>query len=231
MSRFVTRPGVTLNCPAARCARMWRAKELCCIHRDNRARPDSFLFYRRLFQTGGVISGVGGSIIGSVHVNFCAFFLAGGKAMITIKTPITKEDFRAYYALRYKVLREPGGHPKGTEKDDYEPISEHFMAVNEAGEVVGAVKLYEKSPEVGHLSHMVVAPECQHKGIGHLLLETVEQRAREKGYSVLGAMSRVTATAYFEKRGFQIAELPSMHLGTVHQVWMEKKLSNVDVKK
>ena len=144
--------------------------------------------------------------------------------MITIKTPTTREDFKAYYALRYKVLREPGGHPKGTEKDDYEPISEHFMAINEAGEVVGAVKLYEKAPGVGHLSHLVIAQEYQHKGIGRMLLGFVEQRAREKGYTTLGAMSRVTATAYFEKNGYKITELPTLHLGTIHLVWMEKKI-------
>jgi N-acetylglutamate synthase-like GNAT family acetyltransferase len=144
--------------------------------------------------------------------------------MIRIKTPTTKEHFKAYYALRYKVLREPGGHPKGTEKDDYEPISEHFMAVNDADEVVGTVKLYEKSPTVGHLSHLVVAPEYQHQGIARMLMESVEQRAREKGYTILGAMSRVTATSFFEKRGFHIAELPTVHLGIIHLVWMEKNI-------
>ncbi len=145
--------------------------------------------------------------------------------MITIVTPTTKEQFKAYYALRYKVLREPGGHPKGTEKDDYEPISDHYMAVNEAGEVVGAAKLYEKTPEVGHLSHLVVAPDFQKQGIGRMLLAHVEKCALEKGYTSLGLMSRVTGTAYFEKVGFKIAELPIMHLGTIHLVWMEKKLA------
>jgi N-acetylglutamate synthase-like GNAT family acetyltransferase len=144
--------------------------------------------------------------------------------MVTIKTPTTREDFKAYYALRYKVLREPFGHPKGTEKDDYEPISEHFMAVNEKGEVLGVVKLYEKSEEVGHISHLAVAPEHQHKGIGHQLMETVEQRARARGFLILGTMARVTATAYFEKNGFHVAGLPTPHLGTTHLVWMEKLL-------
>lgn len=145
--------------------------------------------------------------------------------MITITTPSTREQFKAYYALRYRVLREPGGHPKGTEKDDYEPISAHYMAVNEAGEVVGAVKLYEKSPGVGHLSHMVVSPEHQHKGIGRMLMAYVEQQAREKGYKTLGTMSRLTTTAYFEKHGFRITELPTIHLGTIHLVWMEKDIT------
>ena len=145
--------------------------------------------------------------------------------MPVIKTPITKDDFKAYYALRYKVLREPWGHPKGTEKDDYEAISEHFMAVDEkTGEVLGVIKLYEKAPGIGHISHMAVAPIHQHKGIGRFMVEAVEKRARERGFKILGAMSRVTATSYFEKHGYHIAEIPTIHLGTTHLVWMEKEL-------
>src|SRR5215207_2074426 len=148
-----------------------------------------------------------------------------GGNMFTIKIPTTHDDFKAYYALRYRVLREPWGHPKGTEKDDYEPISEHFMAVNEKGEVVGAVKLYEKTGSVGHISHLAVAPEHQHRGVGHLLLETVEQRARARGFCSLATMAHLTTTIYFEKYGFQIVGIPTPHLATTHLVRMEKALS------
>lgn len=144
--------------------------------------------------------------------------------MYTIKTPKTREEFKAYYALRYRVLREPWGHPKGTEKDDYEPISEHFMAVNERDECVGVAKLFEKTEGVGHLSHLAVAPEHQHKGIGQLLIKTVESRAHAHGYRTLGIMARVSATSYFESYGFHITGLPTPSLGTTHLVWMEKPL-------
>ncbi|HSL29274.1 MAG TPA: GNAT family N-acetyltransferase [Anaerolineales bacterium] len=142
--------------------------------------------------------------------------------MFTIQTPKTTNDFKAYYALRYRVLREPWGHPRGTEKDDYEPISEHFMAMNEKGDVVGVAKLYEKTACVGHVSHVAVAPEYQHRGVGRLLLETVEQRARSRGFHTLGIMARVTAAAYFEKYGFRIVSIPAPHLAMVYLVWMEK---------
>jgi N-acetylglutamate synthase-like GNAT family acetyltransferase len=145
--------------------------------------------------------------------------------MYTIKTPKTLEEFKAYYALRYKVLREPWGHPKGTEKDDYEPISEHFMAVDEEGEVVGVAKLYEKDESVGHVSHFAVAPEHQHQGIGQQLLKAVEERARVRGFHTLGTMAPATATTYFEKHGFHIAGLPTNPLGMTHMVWMEMALS------
>jgi N-acetylglutamate synthase-like GNAT family acetyltransferase len=144
--------------------------------------------------------------------------------MITIKTPTTHDDFKAYYALRYKVLSEPWGHPKGTEKDDFEPISEHFMALNEKGECIGAVKLFEKSEGVGHFSHLVVAQEQQHKGIGGQLLDAVEQRARARGFHTIGTMARVNATSYFEHHGYHVAGIPTHHLGTTHLVWMEKAL-------
>jgi len=145
--------------------------------------------------------------------------------MPIIKTPKTREEFKAYYALRYKVLREPWGHPKGTEKDDYEPISDHFMAVDElTSDVMGVVKLEERSPGVGQISHLAVNPAHQHIGIGKSLVEVVENCAREHGFKVIGAMARITATSYFEKHGYHIAGIPAPHLGITHVVWMEKEL-------
>lgn len=146
--------------------------------------------------------------------------------MIVVRTPKTKEDFKAYYALRYHVLREPFNQQRGTEKDDFEPISQHFMAVDdETGEIVGVVKLFEKEPGVGQFSHMAVAPSRQRQGIGHILVGAVEAAAFEKGYDVLGLMSRLTSTKFFEKFGYRVVGLPSHYFGTVQLVWMEKNLN------
>jgi N-acetylglutamate synthase-like GNAT family acetyltransferase len=145
--------------------------------------------------------------------------------MITIKTPTTREDFKNYYGLRYRVLREPFGQAKGTEKDDFEPISKHFMAIDDqTGEVVGVVKLFEKEPGVCQFSHLAVHETHQHQGIGRLLMDTVENVARKDGYKVLGAMSRLTTTKYFEKFGFHVQGLPAHYFGTTQVVWMEKNL-------
>jgi len=143
-----------------------------------------------------------------------------------VKSPTTKEEFKAYYALRYKVLSEPWGHPHGTEKDDYEPLSEHFMAVDEeSGQALGVVKIFEKSPGAGQLSHLAVHPKAQRRGVGSLLLETVEKRARERGFATLGAMVHATGTGYFEKHGYHVAGMPSAaHMGVSHLVWIEKEL-------
>lgn len=145
--------------------------------------------------------------------------------MIQILSPKTREEFKAYYDLRYKVLRETWGLQKGTEKDDYEPISKHLMAVDDAThEIVGVVKYFEKEPGVGWFSHMAVSPKLQHKGIGKMLLTFVEDEARKEGYQILGCMARLNTTEYFKKAGYVINGLPSHYIGTTQVVWMEKKL-------
>ena len=144
---------------------------------------------------------------------------------IVIKTPTNRDELKAYYELRHKVLRAPWGQPKGSEKDDYEPISQHFMAVDQdTGALLGVVKLLEKAPGVGWFSHLAVKPECQRKGVGRYLVKVVEDAARQKGYKVLGCMSRLNTTAYFEKMGFQVTGLPTHYFGTTQVVWMEKSL-------
>jgi len=145
--------------------------------------------------------------------------------MIQIKKPQTRDDFKAYYELRYKVLREPWGQHRGTEKDDYEPISNHYMAVDDqSGEVVGCVKFFEKEPGVAWVSHLAVKSSRQRTGVGKQLLAHVEAQAREQGFVKIGCQSRLTTTAYFEKAGYRISGIPTGYFGTTQVVWMEKDL-------
>lgn len=145
--------------------------------------------------------------------------------MIKIISPKTHEDFKNYYDLRFTVLRKPWGLPKGTEKDDFEPISKHFMAVDgESGQLVGVIKLMEKEKGVGWFSHMAVEEPCQKKGVGKKLLAFIEEEAKRDGYTVLGCMARLNATEYFAKEGYVIMGLPSQYVGTTQVVWMQKNL-------
>jgi predicted N-acetyltransferase YhbS len=145
--------------------------------------------------------------------------------MITIKHPTTKEDFKAYYALRYHVERESSGQAKGTEKDDFEPLGIHFMAVDNQNEtVVGVVRLLEKEPGEGQLSHLAVHEDWERQGIGRKLVEAVEAEARRLGYQRLGGMSHQSTTEYFKKLGFQVKGMHTNPFGNVQLTWMEKDL-------
>jgi N-acetylglutamate synthase-like GNAT family acetyltransferase len=147
--------------------------------------------------------------------------------MIKIVAPQTREEFKEYYELRYKVLREPWGMQKGTEKDDFEPISKHFMAVDDkSGKILGVIKLYEKEPGVGCFSHLAVAASEQNKGIGKMLMNFIEEEARKEGYTTLGMLARLNTTGYFERAGYKMKGLPSHYFGTTQVVWMEKPIES-----
>jgi GNAT superfamily N-acetyltransferase len=145
--------------------------------------------------------------------------------MIKIIAPQTREEYKEYYDLRYKVLREPWGMQKGTEKDDFEPISRHFMAIDDVKhKVVGAIKIYEREPGVGCFSHLAVADSEQGKGIGKMMIAFIEDEARKEGYKILGTQARLNTTGYFERSGYKMKGLPSHYFGTTQVVWMEKPL-------
>lgn len=144
---------------------------------------------------------------------------------IIIKQPTTKQEFKALYALRYHVLRESLGLPKGSEKDDFEPISAHFIAVdNSTNEIVGNVKLFEKSTGIGQFSHLAVAENQQGKGIGKMLVEAVENKARELKYHTIGTLTRLTATDFYQKCGYEKVGISGSLFGKLQMMWMEKKI-------
>lgn len=145
--------------------------------------------------------------------------------MITICPPQTKDEFRAYYALRYRVLREPTGQPHGTEKDDYEPISQHLMArEGPDGPILGVVKWLEREPGLAWMTHLAVAPDRQKQGIGRVLVQAVEDAARARGYKTIATYTRLDASEFFVKQGYRIIDLPAYHFGPVPSVWLEKDL-------
>jgi N-acetylglutamate synthase-like GNAT family acetyltransferase len=145
--------------------------------------------------------------------------------MVVIRSPKTKEEFKAYYALRFHVLREPLGQHPGSEKDDYEPISIHYMAVDDkTNEIVGVIKLFEKEPGIGQFSHVAVAEAYQHKGVGRLLIDTVEQKSRELHYRKLGTLTRLTATGFYERCGYKPMGITGVLFGRLQMMWMEKEL-------
>jgi len=83
--------------------------------------------------------------------------------------------------------------------------------------IVGVILFEEKEkvsfpefflrPEVAHFAQFAVDPDRQGLGIGRLLLEKVEERAREGGYKELAlsmAEPDVKLRAFYEKRGFRL---------------------------
>jgi predicted GNAT family N-acyltransferase len=124
--------------------------------------------------------------------------------MLTIKIPDTSEEWRQYYDLRFKVLREPWGQLKGSEVLTDEDQSDHTMVIDsETGKIVGVARMQANSATQGQVRCVAVSPELQGKGVGKLLMNYLEKLAIEKGFQEIVLDARENAVKFYLSIGYE----------------------------
>ncbi|KPM46928.1 GNAT family N-acetyltransferase [Jiulongibacter sediminis] len=117
--------------------------------------------------------------------------------------------------LRDDVLRKPIG--LSIENDDLgdEPNQIHFVAID--GEGLIGVVILKIEGEIGKLRQMAVAEAAQGKGIGALLVEALEQYARQQGLKKIKMHARHYAVGFYEKLGYiKTSKPPFEEVGMEH---------------
>lgn len=143
--------------------------------------------------------------------------------MISIIEPFGEEQFEIYYQIRYDALRKPWGKPKGTEKDNTENESLHFMA-SENGTPLGVCRLQYNSSSEAQIRYMAVNESARGKGIGKLLIDFAEQRALKDGRNFMILQARDYAVPFYEKCGYQLKEKSFLLWDLIQHYLMEKRL-------
>lgn len=109
-----------------------------------------------------------------------------------------QESETALRAVRTAVFVREQRVPEELEWDEFDPGATHFLAVDEAGEAVGCVRLLDS----GQISRLCVLEPLRNQGIGRLLLNAVEEEARARGMSELFLHAQTHATGFYEAEGF-----------------------------
>ncbi|MFC4700876.1 YiiD C-terminal domain-containing protein [Glaciecola siphonariae] len=144
--------------------------------------------------------------------------------MFTIEKPTSDQDINAYFAFRWLWLREPWGYPKGSEKDEYEGVSEHRMVKNAKGEIVACGRVHLNTTEEAQIRHIAVAKEYRRKGVGQIILSALEQVARDIGAERAVTNSRESSIEFFHSNGFEIIDEAPNELGKLKRKQMRKQL-------
>ncbi len=83
------------------------------------------------------------------------------------------------------------------------PDNEYRLIAEIDGRVVGIGALV---PEIAELRACYVAPDASRKGIGTLLVQKIEQVAREHGLKTLDLDATVTAEPFYAAHGYSVRE-------------------------
>jgi GNAT superfamily N-acetyltransferase len=142
---------------------------------------------------------------------------------MVIRSPVNECEFEAYYALRWRILREPWHQPPGSEKDEFEGEAMHLAAWNDDGKMIGVGRLHRVVGNHGQVRYMAVDPACQGHGIGRALLEELELKAIETGILEITLNAREDAIRFYQRNGYQVLRPSHTLFGVIPHFEMYKR--------
>lgn len=142
---------------------------------------------------------------------------------IVISSPVTENDFKAYYKLRWRILRQPWQQPEGSERDSGDIHALHYM-VKINNEVAGVARLHLNAPLQAQLRYMAVSEQYQNKGIGKALLTHIEQEAKKNGAHELILQARENAVEFYKQCGYKKEKKTYILFGSIQHYLMTKTL-------
>lgn len=145
----------------------------------------------------------------------------GGAALVV---PTSDADLARYFDLRWRVLREPWAQPRGSERDDREDESIHLMVRAANGDALAAGRLHLNTPTEAQIRFMAVDPRAQSRGLGSLVLRSLEERARDAGAKRIILNARASAQRFYEQHGYRVEGPAERLFGGVDHWRMSKDL-------
>jgi N-acetylglutamate synthase-like GNAT family acetyltransferase len=163
---------------------------------------------------------------GSVRCMMAEIFLPQKRnpGSVTIRSPKTAEEWNDYFALRYKILRQPWGQPEGSEKDGDEDRATHFMAITGTGRAVGCGRLQEQDDHTARVRYVAIDDSMQGKGVGKQLMIAIEEAARKMNKKRVFLLARENALPFYLSIGYRVIEETDPLFGVIPHYAMEKEV-------
>jgi len=142
----------------------------------------------------------------------------------TLKSPATEQEWADYFHLRWQILRAPWQQALGTERDDMEDNAFHIMVTGDDASIVGTGRIHKQNDDTAQIRYMAVAQELHGRGIGSLILERLEHKARDWHCQEIALNARSSCLGFYRKHGYEIiAEAPTL-FGSIAHKRMRKRL-------
>lgn len=120
-----------------------------------------------------------------------------------IRSPKIQSEWDAYYDLRYRVLREPFGKPRGSERNEGDETAEHF-ALFEGKHILAVARLDSLTPQCCQVRFVAVESDHQGKGLGFQIMQAVENMAVSKGFNKIILHARDYAVEFYKKQAYTL---------------------------
>jgi len=120
--------------------------------------------------------------------------------------------------IRFTVFVEEQGVPIDIELDGQDVLSVHAIVFDEEKPVATGRLLPD-----GHIGRMAVLKDWRRRGIGALMLQSLMERAKERGYPEVALSAQVQAVPFYRAHGFVAEGEEYLEAGIKHQA-MKRRL-------
>lgn len=132
--------------------------------------------------------------------------------------PDCPEDFAAIFRLRWLILRKPWNQPEGSEQDlhEYSAVQRAICKDENPGEVLASGRLQATGELSGQIRYMAVRGDLQGKGLGSVILRSLEDEARAMGLSSVFLNARQSAVDFYLRFQYRLEQEIDPFLGIRH---------------
>ena len=143
---------------------------------------------------------------------------------VEIRSPKTDQEWKEYYDLRYRVLREPWNQPRGSERNEGDETGKH-LALFESGIIKAVARLDASGLQESQVRFVAVEFNEQGRGYGRLIMEACENIASDRGDLKMVLHAREVALDFYKRMGYKLIEKSHLLFGEIQHFLMVKDLS------
>lgn len=141
-----------------------------------------------------------------------------------VNSPVSKQDWQAYYQFRWQILREPWQQPAGSEKDEHEAQAVHRMITDNKHNVIAVGRIHLTDKNTAQIRYMAVSPQHERQGLGSVILKSLEQAAISQHARIINLHARENAVAFYNKHGYKVIKPSHVLYDRIQHYLMTKEL-------
>lgn len=134
-------------------------------------------------------------------------------ANFTVETADWSRDEAELYTVRRSVFVEEQQVPETLERDAFDPLSQHVVARDSAGQAIATGRLL---PD-GHIGRVAVLRQWRGRGVGLALMQALLELARARGFGEVVLNAQTAVIPFYQRLGFQAEGAEFMDAGIAHR--------------
>lgn len=144
--------------------------------------------------------------------------------MYSVKIASTNQQLNSILKLRYEVLRKPWSQTIDSATDQLEEKSINAFIQNNKGVYIACGRLQENENKIGQIRFMAVDQNYQGKGLGKLIITSLEEKAKDLQLNKIQLQARENAVSFYKNNGYVMIEKTFLLWDQIQHFLMEKQI-------